>query len=172
MSHDPGPHPASLEPEHLLRDCSQTFQKGSGPGGQHRNKVETEVVLTHHPSGLRARAGERRVRTDNQREALRRLRLLLAVKVRRDVDEDAGPSALWRSRCRAGRVACNPRHRDFPAVLAEALDAADRYGWEPRSAAAYLECTASQLVKLVKDHPAAFAEWNARRAALSLHPLR
>ena len=38
-------------------------------------------------------------------------------------------------------------------------------------AALRLCCTASQLLKLVKDHPAAFEDLNRRRAARKLHPL-
>jgi len=40
-------------------DLEETFTRGSGPGGQHRNKVETTVVLTHKPSGVSVRADGR-----------------------------------------------------------------------------------------------------------------
>ena len=48
------PHPATLPPEDVQRDCAVTHTKGSGPGGQHRNKVQTAVVLKHQPTGLSA----------------------------------------------------------------------------------------------------------------------
>jgi hypothetical protein len=87
-------------------------------------------------------------------------------------------SALWRSRVGgtrgggAGRIACNPDHHDYPALLAEALDTIADAGWEPKPAAERLGITASQLIKLVKDHPPAMVEWNAQRAKRGGHPLK
>ena len=57
-------------------------ERRSGPGGQHRNKVSTAVVITHRPTGVRAEANERRSQAENHREAVRRLRVRLAVEVR------------------------------------------------------------------------------------------
>ena len=34
-----------------LREVAVRASRSSGPGGQHRNKVETGVRLTHRPSG-------------------------------------------------------------------------------------------------------------------------
>ena len=49
------------------------FFRASGPGGQHRNKVETGVRLTYLPTGLTVTATERRSRLQNQKVALERL---------------------------------------------------------------------------------------------------
>lgn len=87
-------------------------------------------------------------------------------------------SDLWRSRVGgtrqglSGRISCNPDHHDYPALLAEALDTVADRDWEPKAAAARLGITASQLIKLVKDHPPAFVEWNSQRAKRSMHPLK
>jgi len=90
-------------------------------------------------------------------------------------------STLWRSRVggtrdgSTGRIACNPDHHDYPALLAEALDTiadSGEGGWEPKPAAERLGITTSQLIKLVKDHPPAMAEWNAQRAKRGGHLLR
>jgi protein subunit release factor B len=54
------------------------YFRGSGPGGQHRNKVETGVRLTHLPSGVTVTATERRSRTRNREAALERLARRLA----------------------------------------------------------------------------------------------
>lgn len=35
-------------------DIEIRFTKGSGPGGQHKNKTETKVILTHIPTGISA----------------------------------------------------------------------------------------------------------------------
>ncbi len=166
------PHPACLDGEALRRLCDERRTKGSGPGGQHRNKVETKVVLTHRATGIAGQAGERRSQEQNRHVALRRLRLALAVEVRTPGAAARAPSALWRSRCREGRISCNPAHADFPSLLAEALDVLADAGGEPARAAAILACTPTQLVRLLGDHPPALAALNAARAARGLHPFR
>jgi hypothetical protein len=121
---------------------------------------------------LEAHAGERRSASENRQVAIFRLRLLLAVGVRTPVPIGDARSALWRSRCQGGRIVCNPAHRDYPALLAEALDMIAASNLDPRKAAIRLECTPSQLIRLVKDHPPAMAWWNRQRAARRAHPLK
>ena len=167
----PRDHPAALDDDALLAQCDQKFLRRSGPGGQNRNKVETAVVLHHRPSGLVAEANERRSQGENREQALRRLRIDLAITVRRPVEPLAPPSPLWRSRLKGGRIALSPTHADVPAILAEALDAwADRDGDIP-AAAALLGCSATQLVKLFKLEGKVFAAVNRDRAARGLRPL-
>lgn len=173
-------HPACLPEAELLKQCTVTTGRAGGPGGQHRNKVETHVELLHPPSGLHSQAGERRSQVENKHEAVERLRLLLAVNVRTAprvrkglalLDEPGG-SELWRSRVRGKRIILNPDHHDYPSMLAEALDTIAHCGWEPSRAAVLLDTSASQLIKLAKYHPPALLHWNAQRAERGLHPLK
>ena len=116
-------HPSRVDPERLLEQCRVNFTRRSGPGGQNRNKVETAAVLEHLPTGLRAEASERRTQGENRRAALFRLRVLMALEIRMPRPAGAvGPSSLWASRCKGGRISINPEHDDVPALLAEALD--------------------------------------------------
>jgi len=165
-----GVHPAALSQDRLLSQCEVRFTRRSGPGGQNRNKVETAAILTHRETGLSAEANETRSQAGNRAVALFRLRLKLALEVR-GTDDSTRPSALWRSRLRGGRIVVNPEHEDFPAMLAEALDALHRAADEPSAAAEPLGCSASQLVKLLKAEPRAFTALNDRRKARGLHPL-
>lgn len=165
-------HPACLEDEALLRQCRVSTGRTGGPGGQNRNKVETLVELEHEPSGIRAHASERRSQMENKRVALRRLRLALACEVRTGVPIGEIGSPLWKSRVKGGRIACNPDHEDFPSMLAEALDVIAACGWDPRKAGLRLECSASQLIKLAKDHPPALLAWNRAREDAGLHVLK
>jgi hypothetical protein len=169
-------HPASLDPLALLAQCEVGRGRASGPGGQHRNKVETKITLTHRGTGMEAHAGERRSAEENKRVALFRLRLALATEHRCTVPKgDAWGDArsdLWKSRCRSGVIACNPLHEDYPAMLAEAMDMIEDSGLDAKRAALRLSCSASQLIKLVKDHPPAMELWNRKRAEHAMHPLK
>lgn len=169
----PPPHPASLDSETLLKQCSVSRGRSQGPGGQHRNKVETKVVLVHVPTGVQAHAGERRSQEQNRKVALFRLRLALATLVRCPVATGDIRTALWNSRISgSGRIQCNPAHEDFPTLLALAMDVCEAAGWDVGKGALRLGCTPSQLVKMFQEHPAAFAVLNASRAAFGLGALR
>jgi protein subunit release factor B len=54
-------------------DLDISFLKGSGPGGQNRNKRETAVRIIHIPTGLISEASERRSQNQNLQVALYRL---------------------------------------------------------------------------------------------------
>jgi peptide chain release factor len=55
------------------RDLKFHFYRSSGPGGQHKNKVETAVRVTHLPTGIMASATESRSQAQNRTMALERL---------------------------------------------------------------------------------------------------
>ncbi len=160
---NPTSHPASLEAEELARQCEVRRSRASGPGGQNRNKVETAITLTHLATGITGGATERRSQIENHRMATFRLRVNLALEVRCAIDAEQGPGKLWRSRCKNGRIALNPTHDDFPAMLAQAMDVIAAVQWDIPRAAAFLAVTPSQLVKLLKDEPRALQQVNARR---------
>jgi hypothetical protein len=161
-----------LSVDRLLKDCEFARTRRGGPGGQHRNKVETAVVVEHVPSGVAAEANERRSQGQNRRVAVFRLRVNLALAVRCPTGECRVPSAVWQSRCRNGRVAVNSEHEDFPALLAEALDVLESCEMDIRAAAQQLTVTASQLTKFLKQEPRAVTQINAHRTRLGLRPLR
>jgi hypothetical protein len=164
-------HPACLDDEALLRQCRVNRTRGSGPGGQHRNKVETGVTLEHEPTGVTAQAGERRSQEENKKKALKRLRHNLAVQVRRPVPGGDMRSELWRSRAAGGKLSINPRHRDYPSLLAEALDCLAACKYDPKQAALRLEVTPSQLLKLIRLHPPALEAINLARESRREHGL-
>ncbi len=163
-------HPARLDDEALLRQCTVRRGKASGPGGQRRNKVETAVQITHAPTGATAAASERRGPEDNRRAALRRLRMQLALAQR--TEPGPTPSRLWRSRVRDQKIALNPGHPDAPAMLAEALDMIEACRADVAKAARRLDVTTSQLVKLLKIEPKALEQVNRARQQRGEGPLR
>lgn len=166
------PHPATLSAAALLKECSVERTRRSGPGGQHRNKVETAIVLTHRPTGVQAEASERRSQPENLAVATTRLRVRLAVEVRQPVDLEELPSALWRSRCVQQRIRVNPEHDDFPTLLAEALDTLAGCDWEVTTAAQKLACSTSQLGKFLQLEAPAFSLLNQQRQSRGWQALK
>ena len=124
---NPSLHPARLPVEQLLNDCSVKRTRGSGPGGQHRNKVETAIVITHGPSGVVGQASEKRHQNQNRDIAIERLRINLALAIRTLPESGDGDtfslSELWRSRVKGAKISVSPKHTDYPSLLTDALDA-------------------------------------------------
>ena len=77
------------------RDLDETFTRGSGKGGQHRNKTETAVVLVHRPTGVRVRIDGGRNQHVNRQHALDVLRARLQQRA------DEGASARHNARRRS-----------------------------------------------------------------------
>ncbi|MDB5345381.1 MAG: Class peptide chain release factor [Schlesneria sp.] len=164
-------HPVQTPAELLLRDCEVRHERRRGPGGQHRNKTESAVVIKHLPTGVSAQAAERRSQHDNHRMAVKRLRINLALEVRSPELANAAPTELWHSRRHEEKFACNVDHEHFAPLLAEALDVVfDHQGQTPGSAL-QLGITASQLVKFLKQEPRAFLLVNDWRRQHGLRTL-
>ncbi|MFH1706480.1 MAG: peptide chain release factor-like protein [Planctomycetota bacterium] len=69
----------STDLDQLAREVEMAFYRASGPGGQHRNKVETAVRMVHPPSGITVRCAETRSQAENRQIALKRLAEKLEV---------------------------------------------------------------------------------------------
>ena len=164
-------HPATWEAKELLAVCDSKRQRRSGPGGQHRNKVETAVILTHRASQIQGQASERRSQQENHQVALFRLRLNLALGLRSE-KPPVVPSELWQQRCRARRISIRATHKDFPVLLAEVLDFCQATDADVKKVAEQLETTTSQLIRFLKLEPRAFQLLNQLRAKNQLHPLK
>ena len=169
---DSGSHPACLPIEKLLLQCSVRRGRASGPGGQHRNKVETAVEITHTPTGISGIGYERRSQEANRKVAIRRLRQNLAVNFRTVTSEIVAPTSLWESRLSGGRIQCSDQHADFPAMLAEAMNAVDAKSYDVKRAAAALGCSTSQLIRFLAKLPEALETVNHSRESMGLKKLK
>lgn len=67
----------------LLRDCDVETYRASGPGGQHRNKTESAVRMTHRPTGITRVATEHRSQLRNRELAITRIWRALEAKRRK-----------------------------------------------------------------------------------------
>src|SRR5438445_3072873 len=64
--------------EDLLRECEVDTFRSSGPGGQHVNKTESAVRLTHVPSGVIVSSQQERSQHRNKAICLQKLREKIA----------------------------------------------------------------------------------------------
>jgi hypothetical protein len=166
------PHPAALPLADLLADCDVRRTRRGGPGGQHRNKVETAVVITHRPTGLTGQASERRSQDLNRQAAIARLRVALALEIRCEVRDDQPPSQRWQARVKGRQLVVSPAHEDFAALLAEALDLLAASDWDASAVTQRLNISTSQLVKLLQREPLAIKQLNDHRRQRQLAPLK
>jgi peptide chain release factor len=60
------------------KDVKWETMRASGPGGQHVNRTESAVRVTHLPTGIQASAAEERSQHRNRKLALARLAQKLA----------------------------------------------------------------------------------------------
>lgn len=172
--HEP-PHPAWLDEDHLLGQCAMQQTRRGGPGGQHRNKVSTTIVLTHQPTGITAEASERRSQVANRRMALRRLRETLALRVRTRPSESSTEHPLaaeLRGKYGGARFRVATDNLDRPAVLALLLDDLAQADGRVPEAAERWNTTPSQLVRFLRQIPEALSAVNRWRETDGLRPLK
>lgn len=81
-----GDAPASVSATDVvdINDVRVDTFRASGPGGQHRNKTDSAVRLTHLPSGVVVTATESRSQHQNRSVAFTRLSELLAEQRSQD----------------------------------------------------------------------------------------
>jgi len=146
-----------LPDEELLRQCRVETMRGTGPGGQKRNKTESAVRLIHRPSGVMSRHDETRSQHMNKRRALDGLRLALALQLRFPRVEGA-PLANGR--------------RPGPLWVACVLDLLEGVNYGVADAAAASGMTTSRLCRELAKVPLAWEKVNAERAARGFPKLK
>ena len=147
-----------LSDDALAAQCRIDVCRGTGPGGQKRNKTSSAVRLTHLESGVSASNDESRSQHRNRLFALRTLRLHMALQLRRP-PVPPGP--------RPG--ANSPQ---FFLWIARVLDALEEAGYRLADTAPGVGLGTAQLAKALGLEPAVWQEVNRQWAARGLPVLR
>lgn len=164
-------HPACVDERELLAMCQIERTRRGGPGGQHRNKVETAVLIVHQPTGIRAEASERRSQHENRRVALFRLRRELAIQ-HRTSPTDQSATELWHARRRGSRIDVSVDHQDFPCLLTHALNVLHSTEGRLSEAADELGISTSQLIRFLKRDGYVLAAVNRQRESQNWSRIR
>jgi peptide chain release factor 1 len=86
--------------------------KASGAGGQHVNKTESAIRITHKPSGIIVSCSEERSQLQNRQRAMAMLRAQLAANQRREREESE--ASLRRSQVGTGDRSEKIRTYNYP----------------------------------------------------------
>lgn len=161
-----------LNDDALLAECREDHYRGSGPGGQKRNKTSNGVRLVHAPTGIIVTATESRSLKENRVHAMRRLRLKLATDVREPVDLAAFEPPTWFLSIRHGtRIEASYRHPLYAAAAGLVLDLLAALNGNPAAVAVNLGLSTTAVIKLLEDEPQLWAAANHIRAELGLGAL-
>ena len=148
-----------LDDRELGELCQFEFVKGTGAGGQHRNRTCTAVRVRHTATGLTASDCTERSQLRNRTEALRKLRFRFALEYRRE------PQPLPRAECAV-------THADYPLWCARLLDHLAAADFDLKSAAEKLAWRVSGLAKKLYRDPTLWQYVNQCRAERGLPPCR
>jgi hypothetical protein len=151
-------HACEFEDEALLRECRVETYRASGPGGQKRNKTSSAVRITHVPTGVVATAADSRSQHDNRRRGMERLRLQLALEVRREVEGETVLPEWWGEVTdRSGRLQIGRRAARYVPAMAVIFDVLEAQGASVADAAAALGTSTANLVEFLAADPHAWA---------------
>jgi hypothetical protein len=135
--------------EKLLAQCTVATYRASGPGGQHRNKTESAVRLTHRPTGVVATATERRSQHENRHRAVVRLRKAIVLEVREALPAGAPCDVLSVALRDAAWPRISRKSPTYLVVAAQVLDHLEAAGGRVSDMAERLGASTASLVKFL-----------------------
>jgi hypothetical protein len=161
-----------LTDDALLAECHWDQYRGSGPGGQKRNKTSNSVRLTHEPTGIVVTAGESRSLSENKMRAVRRLRLKLAAELREAVDlATFGPPDWFLAIRRQNQIEASHRHPLYAAAGGLILDLLAALRGNPAAVAVNLGVSTTAVLRFLETEPVLWTAANRIRAEAGMAPL-
>jgi len=157
----------------LLRQVKVERFRASGPGGQHRNKVETAVRIRHREASIVVTATERRSQSENRARAIKRLRRALATEVRAEaVDRDTLPAEVIALLESARWPNLSPKSQGFWRLAARVLDRLAADGARLSDSGRSLGVSTASLSKFLGRDAVLWQAACRIRSAAGLGPLR
>lgn len=161
-----------LNDDSLLAQCHWENFRGSGPGGQKRQKTSSAVRLVHEPTGTAVIAQDSRSLSENKMRALRRLRLKLSADLREPVDLlTFAPPDWFLTVRRETRIEASYRHPLYAAIGGLVLDLLKACQGNPATVAANLGVSTTSIVRVLEDEPVLWTAANKIRADLAMTAL-
>jgi hypothetical protein len=142
--------------DELLRACTLKGFQGSGPGGQHRNKTNTGVLLGLRDFNLEIKSCEGRSAHENKVHALHRMQMALALQVR---EAPATPEMPFPG----SNGHLQPSNALFPLFVAHVFDIMATKNGDTKAAAAAFNLTPSALVKILRQDKACATKLQGNR---------
>lgn len=143
----------------LSEKCRMRCCKGTGPGGQKRNKTATMVNVELPGWGISASDCTERSQFRNRANALRKLRMLLALNFR---NAEAEPPET---------MTCSMSSPGYPLFAAKLLDMLTAANFDPHPVADRCGVSVSALLKKICRDPQLWQFFLERRRERELPPL-
>ena len=96
-------------------DLEIKYYRGSGPGGQHRNKVETACRMKHIPTGITTCSEEFKSQAQNKKAAFRKLASKLTPIMKNEPQKERNSSGT--EVVRTYNKANNPRDKAIGGII-------------------------------------------------------
>lgn len=154
----------ALSDEELMKECRFDAMRGTGPGGQKRNKTSSAARVTHLESGLSAFDDVTRSQHQNLKHALDKLRGEIAVNLLPGEGESAPGIPL--------APVPKPNSRNYFLWLGRIFDALLATDFQMPEAAARFECSPSHLIRIVAKDEFAWQKLAEARQRRKMTPLR
>jgi len=163
-----------LSDEQLLKQCDWYAGRASGPGGQKRNKTHSAIMLTHVPTGITCIANEHRLQGENRKLAMERLRLALALAIRREIDLETFtvPEAVKQQLNRDGKLGVNESNALYLPIIATMLDLLQVYRGQVSKAADLLGITTTNFINVLHRNPKLWTAAQEMRKRFNMPPLK
>lgn len=158
----------------FLKTCRFDTYMASGHGGQKRNRTYSAVRLTHLPTALAVIAEESRSQAENKLKALKRLRLAIALRARKQASPGSFtmPGETREYFKPDAPLQINPKNPLYPLACATALDAIYLAAGKIGAAAELLSVSTGRLNKFLSKDKDLLSAANELRAHFNLKPLK